>query len=102
MGSVIDAESEHARAVSMRVSSSPLDHMTADMKRKLDDTAAKKERCATRQRKYYAARLARENITLRDSPENILRCATRQRTYYAARLAREHITLHCVECSGAA
>jgi hypothetical protein len=55
MGSVIDAESEHARAVSMRVSSSPLDHITADMKRKLDDTAAKKERCATRQRKYCAA-----------------------------------------------
>jgi hypothetical protein len=33
----------------------PLDHMTGDRKRKLDDTAAKKERCAARQRKYYAS-----------------------------------------------
>jgi hypothetical protein len=34
--------------------------MTTDRKRKLDDTAAKKERCAARQRKYYAANKERE------------------------------------------
>ena len=37
-----------------------LDHMTADRKRKLDETAAKKERCAARQRKYYALNKERE------------------------------------------
>jgi hypothetical protein len=45
---------------SLRESSSPPDHMTADRKRKLDDTAAKKERCAARQRKYYALNKERE------------------------------------------
>ena len=34
--------------------------MTADRKSKLDDTAAKKERCAARQRKYYALNKERE------------------------------------------
>jgi hypothetical protein len=34
--------------------------ITGDRKRKLDDTAAKKERCAARQRKYYAANKERE------------------------------------------
>ena len=45
---------------SLRESSGPPDHMTADRKRKLDETAAKKERCAARQRKYYALNKERE------------------------------------------